>query len=79
MTAVLIRTLIAAFLLVLAVMQLQHGRPLSAAVDVIFAMVAGLLAYSARPSAGRPPRGLIIGLMAVGVVLWIASLVGRFR
>jgi ammonia channel protein AmtB len=79
MSATLVRGAIAVFLLVLAVMQLQQGRPLNAAVDVIFAMVAGLLAFTARPGARRPPRGLILGLLAVGIVLWIASLVGRFR
>ena len=74
------RALIAVFLLVLAVMQLQQGRVLNAVVDVIFAMVAGLLAFTARTGAARrPPRGLILGLLAVGIVLWIASLVGRFR
>jgi hypothetical protein len=79
MTGMAIRGLIAVFLLVLAVMQLQQGRPLSAAVDVIFAMVAGILAFTARPGAKRPPAGLLAGLVAVGVVLWIVSLVGRFR
>ncbi len=74
----ILRALVAVFLLVLAVMQLRQGRPLNAAVDVVFAMVAGLLAYSGRPGVRRPPRGLILGLLAVGIVLWIASLVGRF-
>jgi hypothetical protein len=78
MLGVIVRGAIAVFLLYLAVKQLQAGRPLYAAVDVIFAMVAGLLALSARPGATRPPARLIRGLVAVGVVLWIASLVGRF-
>ena len=73
------RALIAAFLLVLAVMQLQQGRVLNAVVDVIFAMVAGLLAYSARPTVRNPPRGLIRGLVLVGIVLWAVSLVTRLR
>jgi hypothetical protein len=78
MAGVILRGAIAAFLLYLAVRHLQAGRPLYAAVDVVFAMVAGLLAFSARPGASRPPARLIRGLVAVGVVLWIASLVGRF-
>lgn len=78
MLGVILRGAIAVFLLYLAVQQLQAGRPLYAAVDVIFAMVAGLLALAARPGATRPPARLIRGLVAVGVVLWIASLVGRF-
>ena len=78
MLVAIVPGVIAVFLLYLAVQQLQAGRPLYAAVDVIFAMVAGLLALSARPGAARPPARLIRGLVAVGVVLWIASLVGRF-
>jgi hypothetical protein len=78
MLGVIVRGAIAVFLLFLAVKQLQAGHPLYAAVDVIFAMVAGLLAFSAWPGATRPPARLIRGLVAVGVVLWIASLVGRF-
>jgi predicted Co/Zn/Cd cation transporter (cation efflux family) len=78
MLGVIVRGAIAVFLLYLAVQQLQAGRPLYAAVDVIFAMVAGLLAFSAWPGAARRPTRLIRGLVAVGVVLWIASLVGRF-
>ena len=78
MSAMLLRGLIAAFLLVLAVMQLRQGNPLNAAVDVIFAIVAILLAAAARPGARRPRQSLIIGLVMVGIVLWIASLVGRF-
>lgn len=78
MVGVIVRGAIAVFLLYLAVQQLQAGQPLYAAVDVIFAMVAGLLAFSAWPGAARPPARLIRALVAVGVVLWISSLVGRF-
>jgi ammonia channel protein AmtB len=79
MSAVVVRALLAAVLLALGVMWLQQGRPLAAAVNVIFAMVAGLLAYSARPGVHTPPRGLIRGLVVVGIVLWVASLVWRTR
>jgi len=79
MIPVILRAVVAAILLALAVMWLQQGRPLAAAVNVIFAMVAGLLAYSARPTVRNPPRGLIRGLVLVGIVLWAVSLVTRLR
>lgn len=78
MSAMVMRGLIAVFLLVLAGLQLQQGNTLNAAVDLIFALVAGLLAFSARPGARRPPNAVLAGLVAVGIVLWIVSLVGRF-
>jgi len=77
MTTMVVRGLIAGILLVLAVMQLRAGNVLSAAVDTIFAMAAGLLAFGARPGGRRPPQSLIMGLVLVGIVLWIASLVNR--
>lgn len=77
MTTMVVRALIAGILLVLAVMQLQAGNVLSAAVDTIFAIAAGLLAFGARPGGHRPPQSLIMGLVLVGIVLWVASLVKR--
>jgi hypothetical protein len=71
------RGIIAVFLLVLAFLQLQQGNVLNAAVDTIFAIVAGLLAFGARPGGRRAPNTLVAGLVIVGIVLWIAALVGR--
>ncbi|HYW07399.1 MAG TPA: hypothetical protein VE913_10605 [Longimicrobium sp.] len=75
----LLRPVLAVVLLVLAIMQLRAGNPLAAAVDLLFAMVAGLLTLEMRPGARRTPRGFIVGLVAVGIVLWIATLVTRLR
>ena len=75
MNAMVLRGIIAAVLLVLAGLQLQQGNTLNAAADVIFALVAGLLAATARPGARRPPSLLLGGLVAAGLVLCVVSLV----
>lgn len=75
----LLRPVLAVVLLVLAIMQLRAGHPLAAAVDLLFAMVAGLLTLEMRPGAPRTPRGFIVGLVVVGIVLWIVTLVTRLR
>lgn len=71
----MMRLVIAVLLLIMAASAGEQGRWLAAAANAVFAVLAGMLAYRTLPDRPPLPRTVILGILAAGVLLWIASLV----
>jgi hypothetical protein len=69
----MIRLVISILLLIIAVDAASKGEYLLAAARLGFGVLAGLLAYRTLPDRKWPPRGLMIGVLAGSIALWLAT------
>jgi hypothetical protein len=70
----LMRLVIGILLAIMGANYAAQGRWLAAVANFAFALLAGMLAYRTLPGRAPIPRQVILGTLAVGVALWLASL-----